>query len=129
MGREPAERERIRSAHDVYLGFDVGKSFHWACALKDGEAVVDKPVANRRNDVRDAIGEAMGHAGDRGVLVTVDQRNNIGALVVREARSMGCDVAYLPGLAASQARRMYPRLAKNDRFDAWVIAHNWFCAR
>lgn len=117
------ERERIRSAHDVYLGFDVGKSFHWACALRGGEAVVDRPVGNRRDDVRDAIGEAARLAGERGVLVTVDQRNNIGSLVVREARAMGCDVAYLPGLAESQARKMYPGIAKNDRFDAWVIAH------
>ena len=123
MAREMSERDRIGSKHDVYLGFDVGKSFHWACALKEGEAVVDRPVTNRRDDVRDAIGEAMRHAGDPGVLVTVDQRNNIGSLVVREARAMGCDVAYLPGLAESQARKMYPRLAKNDRFDAWVIAH------
>ena len=123
MARELAERDRIRSAHGVHLGFDVGKSFHWACALKGEEAVVDRAVANRRDDVRDAIGEAVALAGGLGVLVTVDQRNNIGSLVVREARSMGCDVAYLPGHAESQARKMYPRLAKNDRLDAWVIAH------
>ena len=123
MARELAERDRIRSAHGVHLGFDVGKSFHWACALKGEEAVVDRAVANRREDVRDAIGEAVALAGGLGVLVTVDQRNNIGSLVVREARSMGCDVAYLPGHAESQARKMYPRLAKNDRLDAWVIAH------
>lgn len=123
MANDAAGRDRITSAHDVYLGFDVGKSFHWACALREGEAVVDRAVENRRDDVRDAIEEAKGHAGELGVLVTVDQRNNIGALVVREARSLGCDVAYLPGYAESQARKMYPRLAKNDRFDAWVIAH------
>ena len=123
MAREVTERDRISSAHGVYLGFDVGKSFHWACALKGEEAVVDRAVANRRDDVRDAIGEAVALAGGLGVLVTVDQRNNIGSLVVREARAMGCDVAYLPGHAESQARRMYPRLAKSDRFDAWVIAH------
>ena len=118
-----SQRSRISSAHDVYLGFDVGKSFHWACALKGGGTVVDRPVANRREDVRDAIAEAKALAGGLGVLVTVDQRNNIGSLVVREARAMGCDVAYLPGHAECQARRMYPGVAKNDRTDAWVIAH------
>jgi len=123
MERGATERDRISAAHDVYLGFDVGKSFHWACALRDGEAVVDRAVWNRRDDVRDAIAEARGLAGERGVLVTVDQRNNIGSLVVREARAMGCDVAYLPGHAESRAREMYPRLAKDDRLDAWVIAH------
>ena len=93
MAREVTERDRVRSAHGVYLGFDVGKSFHWACALKGEEAVVDRPVGNRRDDVRDAIGEAARLAGERGVLVTVDQRNNIGSLVVREARSMVCLIA------------------------------------
>lgn len=117
------ERERIASAHDIYLGFDVGKSFHWACALEGGVARVDRMVDNRRDDVRAAISEALAHAGGGGVLVTVDQRNNIGSLVVREARAMGCDVAYLPGFAENQARKMYPGVAKNDRFDAWVIAH------
>ncbi len=112
------ERETIRSAHGVHLGFDVGKSFHWACAIRGGEAVVDRTVANRRDDVRDAIGEAMALAGGLGVLVAVDQRNNIGSLVVREARAMGCDVAYLPGHAESQARRTCPGIAKNDRLDA-----------
>ena len=123
MARDAAERGGTRSTHGVYLGFDVGKSFHWACALKGGEAVVDRAVANRRDDVRDAIGEARALAGDLGVLVTVDQRNNIGSLVVREARSMGCDVAYLPGHAECYARKMHPGVAKSDRLDAWVIAH------
>ena len=117
------ERERLVTPHDIYLGFDVGKSFHWACALAGDEAKVDRRVLNARDDVRAAISEALALAGEGGVLVTVDQRNNIGALVVREARSMGCDVAYLPGFAEKQARKMYPGLAKNDRFDAWVIAH------
>ena len=117
------ERLRIESAHDVYLGFDVGKEFHWACALAGGGAAVDRRVENRRDDVRAAIGEALALAGDGGVLVTVDQRRNIGALVVREARDMGCDVAFLPGSAEHEARKMYPGVAKSDRFDAWVIAH------
>ena len=122
MAEKMTEGKKIQSAHGVFLGFDVGKGLHWACGLKDDEVVVDRPVENRREDVRDAIAEAKAHAGDLGVLVTVDQRNNIGALVVREARDMGCDVAYLPGHAESLARKMYPGIAKNDRIDAWVIA-------
>lgn len=89
MARAITETDRIKSPHGVYLGFDVGKSFHWACALKGGEAVVDRAVENRREDVRDAIAEARDRAGGLGVLVTVDQRNNIGALVVR-CRTANC---------------------------------------
>ena len=73
MACEVTERDRIESAHDVYLGFDVGKSFHWACALVGGEAKVDRVVMNARDDVRAAISEAQALAGDGGVLVTVDQ--------------------------------------------------------
>ncbi|MBQ9000697.1 MAG: IS110 family transposase [Eggerthellaceae bacterium] len=117
------QRERIESRHSVYLGFDVGKQFHWACALRaDGATTMSRPVPNRREDVAATIAEAQEAAAEGDVLVTVDQRNNIGALVVREAREAGCDVAYLPGSAEKAARSMYPVLAKTDEIDAWVIA-------
>ena len=33
--------------HRLYLGVDVGKSFHWACMLtRDGQVAVNRPVAN-----------------------------------------------------------------------------------
>ena len=56
------------------------------------------------------------------VLVVVDQPNNIGSLTIASARSAGCDVAYLPGLAMRRAAGIIPGEAKTDARDAYVIA-------
>lgn len=104
--------------HELYLGIDVGKSFHWAIGIDaGGEVVIDRPLPNRQADVDALLGEA-----GRGALVVVDQKNNIGALVVRRCRAAGVDVGYLPGKAMKQARDMFPGTAKTDRIDAEVIA-------
>lgn len=55
-------------------------------------------------------------------MVVVDQKRNIGALVVARARAAGNRVAYLPGIAMKKARDMFPATAKTDEIDAEVIA-------
>ena len=52
----------------------------------------------------------------------VDQKRNIGALVVARARAAGNPVFYLPGIAMKKARDMFPATAKTDEIDAEVIA-------
>ncbi len=104
--------------HALYLGIDVGKSFHWAIGLKpSGEIVINRRLENRPSDVDALLDEA-----GRGALVVVDQKNNIGSLVVRRCRARGVDVGYMPGKSMKQARDMFPGTAKNDRIDAEVIA-------
>lgn len=113
-----SRKEDAFGPHELYLGIDVGKSFHWAVGVgPDGGVVVDRPLPNRQADV-DALLEEAG----AGALVVVDQKNNIGSLVVRRCRAAGVDVGYLPGKAMKQARDMFPGTAKTDRIDAEVIA-------
>ena len=52
----------------------------------------------------------------------VDQPNTIGALPIAVARSMGIEVAYLPGLAMRRIADLHPGTAKTDARDAYVIA-------
>lgn len=100
------------------LGLDVGKSSHWACLVtRDGEVLANGPVANREG----ALDELFARAAE-GTLVVVDQARNIGSLAVRRARAAGLDVAYLPGLAAHGASRLFAGDAKTDERDAMVIA-------
>lgn len=104
--------------HELYVGVDVGKSFHWAVGLdRDGKVVISRRLENRQDDVDELVAEAGG-----GALVVVDQKNNIGSLVVRRCRAAGVDVGYLPGKAMKQARDMFPGTAKTDRIDAEIIA-------
>jgi transposase len=103
---------------DAVLGLDVGKSSHWACLVtKAGEVAANRPVANAEAD----LDELFSQVG-AGTLVVVDQVRNIGALAIGRARLAGLEVAYLPGLAAHQAAKLFAGDAKTDERDAMVIA-------
>ena len=109
--------EAIR-ATVAYLGIDVGKRSHSACALdEDGGVVFRAGLENRPGDI-DRLLERAG----AGALVVVDQKRNIGALVLARALAHGNPCAYLPGYAEKQARGMFPGVAKTDAIDAEVIA-------
>lgn len=111
-------REAQFGPHATYVGVDVGKSFHWAYAVDaDGNEVLSRRLANRADDVDALLDEAGADA-----LVVVDQKNNIGSLVVRRCRATGTDVGYMTGLTMKKARDMWPGTAKTDRIDAEVIA-------
>lgn len=78
-------REDHFAPHDFYLGIDVGKSSRRAMGLEPpGKVAAGRRVENRVSDA-DALLE---EAGD-GALVVVDQKNNIGSLVVRRCRARG----------------------------------------
>jgi len=100
------------------LGLDVGKFSHWACLVsRAGEVLANRPVANSEEDL-DALFAQVGE----GTLVVVDQVRNIGALPISRARAAGLAVAYLPGLAAHEASKLFAGDAKTDERDALVIA-------
>ncbi len=102
----------------AYLGIDVGKRSHSACALdSEGQVVFRSDLKNRAGDI-DRLLERAG----AGALVVVDQKRNIGALVLARARTLGNPCAYLPGYAEKRARDMFPGVAKTDPIDAEVIA-------
>lgn len=108
----------VSRAAVAYLGVDVGKRSHSACALDEGgEVVFRADLENRPGDV-DRLLERAG----AGALVVVDQKRNIGALVLARAFAHGNPCAYLPGYAERQARGMFPGIAKTDAIDAEVIA-------
>lgn len=109
--------ERARQGA-AFLAFDVGKSAHRACAVgPGGEVLFNREVGNRPADIDRALAEAGAAAR-----VVVDQKRNIGALVVARARAAGNPVSYLPGIAMKRARDMFPATAKTDAIDAEVIA-------
>lgn len=105
---------------DIFLGLDVGKSDHWACAVsKDGTKIWNKTLPNDEAKLT-AIYENLSTKGR--VLVVVDQPATIGALAVAVAQQLGITVAYLPGLSMRRIADMYPGNAKTDEKDAFIIA-------
>lgn len=108
------------SDYAVFVGLDVGKEAHHACALDPGGARVhDKVLPQSEIQIR----QVLTGLTERGrVLVVVDQPASIGALAVTVARDVGIDVAYLPGLAMRRIADLHPGNAKTDARDAYVIA-------
>ena len=105
---------------DIWCGLDVGKRAHHACALDDaGGRVFDKELPQDQAKLEELF-ERLRARGR--VLMIVDQPNTIGALPIAVARSMGIEVAYLPGLAMRRAADLYPGTAKTDARDAFIIA-------
>jgi transposase len=101
----------------VVMGLDVGKSAHWACVVtREGELLASGPIPNRENAI-DGL-----YAQYPGALVVVDQVRNIGSLALSRAKLAGMPRAYLPGLAAHGASRLFAGDAKTDERDAMVIA-------
>ncbi|RDB58236.1 IS110 family transposase [Gordonibacter sp. 28C] len=107
------------AAREICIGFDVGKATHRACAVSrtTGEVIFNKSLENREGPI-DEILRLVGPD----TVVVVDQKRNIGALVIERAHAAGVDVAYLPGLSMKRARDLFPGIAKTDEIDAEVIA-------
>ena len=101
----------------IVIGLDVGKSAHWACVVtREGEVLASGPIPNRENAI-DGL-----YAQYPGALVVVDQVRNIGSLALSRAKLAGMPRAYLPGLAAHGASKLFAGDAKTDERDAMVIA-------
>jgi transposase len=110
----------MSSEYAVFLGLDVGKGEHHACALDaSGKKLHDKPLPNDEQRLRALLAQLSSHGR---ILVVVDQPASIGALPVAAARASGCQVAYLPGLTMRRLADIHPGSAKTDARDAFVIA-------
>ncbi len=112
--------ESEAAAFSVWCGLDVGKQDHHACALDvAGKRLFDAPLPQDQGRLEELFKKLQAHGR---VLVIVDQPNTIGALPIAVARSVGIEVAYLPGLAMRRIADLHPGTAKTDARDAYVIA-------
>ena len=107
--------------YDIYIGIDIGKSFHHAIALLPGSErrAIDRRVTQSEDDIGRLFDEASSYGK---VHVAVDQISDVGGLVVAIAKARCIDVGYLPTYTMRQAARLYPGYAKTDVLDAAVIA-------
>jgi transposase len=107
----------------TWVGFDVGKAFHWLSVLDDeGEIVLSKRVRATEEDL-DACMEEIGTLGEQGERkVAIDLLGGPATMLEAVLLSRGERVFFLSGMAVNRARDGYPGEAKSDRGDARVIA-------
>lgn len=106
-----------------WVGFDVGKAFHWACVLdEEGEVVLSRRVEAEERDMEACCGEiaAFGDPSER--VVAIDLVGGPATLLEAVLLERGERVFHLPGMAVNRAREGYRGEQKSDRGDARVIA-------
>ena len=116
-----SEPDKIgQHGYAVFCGLDVGKAEHHACALDPaGQRLHDRPLPNDEAALIQIFTKLIEHGP---TLVIVDQPASIGALPIAVARTLGIEVAYLPGLAMRRIADLHPGEGKTDARDAYVIA-------
>ncbi len=104
-----------------WVGFDVGKAFHWVCVLDgEGEVVFSRKVEATERDIEDCCEEIVALGGER--RVGTDLLGGPAALLEAILLGLGERVFHLPGTAVNRAREGYRGEHKSDRGDARVIA-------
>lgn len=104
----------------VFVGLDVGKTFHHVVVLRaDGTTVVDRRVRNEQADLEAVFADVAVHGQ---AVVCVDQVQSIGALPVAVAQGGGLPVRYLAGRRMRTVAATFAGAAKTDARDAAIIA-------
>ena len=106
-----------------WIGFDVGKAFHWVCVLdEEGEVILSRRVEASEHDL-EACCEEIATFGNRDErLVAIDILGGPATLLEAVLFDRGERVFHLPGMAVNRARDGYRGEHKSDAKDARVIA-------
>ena len=105
---------------EVFVGVDVAKGDHYACAVTSGGGeVLARSVPNDEA----AIGRLLDDAAAGGaVALVIDTTSSAASLLIAVAAARGLPVAYVSGLAMRRAADLYAGAAKTDPKDALVLA-------
>lgn len=107
-----------------WIGFDVGKRFHWLCVLdQEGDVVFSKRIDATEERLEAACLEiaALGEAQER--VIGIDMVGGLATLLETILLERGEQVRYIPGTAVNKVRDAYSGGEhKSDPKDAFVIA-------
>lgn len=107
-----------------WVGFDVGKAFHWACVLdEEGEVVLSRKVEATEGRMEETLSEIfeLGEPTDR--VVGIDILGGPATMLEALLLEHGERVRYVSGTAVNKLREAYAGGEnKSDPRDAFVIA-------
>ena len=110
----------VHGVVEVFVGIDVAKGDHYACAVAStGAEVLARAVPNDEA----AIGSLIDDAAVAGnAVLVVDTTSSAAALLIQTAADRSVPVAYVTGLVMRRAADLYAGAAKTDPKDAFVLA-------
>jgi transposase len=112
----------------LWIGIDVGKQFHHACAVDaDGKTVFSRKVKNRQTAIEELITRTTtkagtGTDGDGEVVWALDMTSGSAALLVALLAATGQPVRSVPGRLVNRMSGAFTGEATTDAKDAHTIA-------
>lgn len=111
----------MKGRDKVWVGIDVGKSAHHACAVdENGKVVFSQHVVNGQAEV-EALMTRAGKAATE-VVWAVDMTSGIAGLLLTLLQSTGAPVLYVPGRLVNRMSGAFAGEGKTDAKDAKTIA-------
>ena len=105
---------------EVFVGVDVAKGDHYACAATaDGAEVLARSVRNDETAINQLIDDAAAHGA---VALVIDTTSSAASVLLEAAAARALPVAYVSGLVMRRAADLYAGAAKTDPKDAFVLA-------
>ncbi len=105
----------------VWVGIDVGKSFHHACAVDEfGKIVFSRKVANGQAPIEALIARTTAKAAE--VVWAVDMTSGAASLLITLLRATGQAVLYVPGRLLNRMAGAFAGEGKTDAKDSRTIA-------
>ena len=105
---------------EVFVGVDIAKGDHYACAVTAaGAEVLARSVRNDEASIGRLIDDAAVHGT---VALVIDTTSSAASLLLEAAAQREVPVAYVTGLAMRRAADLYAGAAKTDPKDAAVLA-------
>lgn len=111
----------------LWVGIDVGKRFHHACAIDaNGNVVFSRKVGNGQSAIEDLITRTHAKAGKAGqpgeVVWAVDMTSGSAALLLALLLATGQQVLSVPGRLVNRMAGAFAGEGKTDARDAHTIA-------
>lgn len=105
----------------LWVGVDVGKTHHHACAIDtNGKTVFSQRFANDQTAIEQLVARAGETANE--VRWAIDLTGSFAALLITVLTSNGQQVVYVPGRVVNRMAGVFRGEAKSDAKDARVIA-------
>ncbi|MFT7874373.1 MULTISPECIES: IS110 family transposase, partial [Amycolatopsis] len=112
------------AARRVWVGIDVGKGFHHACAVDEaGKMVFSRKVANGQAAIEQLITRTTAEAGEGGEVVwALDMTSGAASLLITLLLGTGQPVVSVPGRLVNRMAGAFAGEGKTDARDARTIA-------
>lgn len=114
-------RMRVKVRDMIWVGIDVGKGHHHACAVDAlGKTVFSRKLANGQAEIEALVARA-GEAAEQ-VCWAVDMTSGGAGLLLAVLATTGQQVVYIPGRLVNRMAGAYAGEGKTDAKDARTIA-------